>query len=77
MTNGGIDTSAKNYANEFNYTKKHVSYFYNKICSIYLYKDSTCINELSLNILKVDFGNCYIKVHKNLNPTLNDSIIKS
>ena len=75
LTNGGIDTSAKNYANEFNYTKKHVSYLYNKIYSIYLYKDSTCINELSLNIPKVDFGNCYMKVQQHLDPPSNDSII--
>jgi len=75
LTNRGIDTNAKNYANEFNYTKKHVSYFYNKIYSIYLYKDSTCINELSLSIPKVDFGDCYIKMQNNLDPPSNDSII--
>ena len=75
LTKGGVDINAKNYANEFNYTKKHVSYFYNAIYSIFLYKDSTCINELSLNIPKIDFGNCYIKVQQNLDPPSNDNII--
>jgi len=75
LTNGGIDTSVKNYADEFNYTKKHVSYLHNKIYSIYLYKDTTCINELSLNIPKIDFGNCYVKVQQHLDPPSNDSII--
>ena len=77
LTNGEVDTNAKNYANEFNYTKKHVSYFYNTIYSIILYKDSTCINELSLDTPKVDFGNCYIKLQQNLDPPSNDSIIIS
>ena len=75
LTNGGVDSNAKNYANEFHYTKKHVSYFYNNIYSIFLYKDSACINELYLNIPKVDFGNCYVKVQQNLEPPSNDSII--
>ena len=75
LTNGEIDINAKNYVNEFNYTKKHVSYFYNSIYSIFLYKDSACISELSLNIPKVDFGNCYIKVQQNMNPPSNDNII--
>ena len=75
LTNGGIDINAKNYANEFNYTKKHVSYFYNTIYSIFLYKDSSCINELSLNIPKVDFGNCYEKIQQNMDPPSNDNII--
>ena len=75
LTNGGIDINAKNYANEFNYTKRHVSYFYNSIYSIFLYKDSTCINELSLNIPKIDFGNCYAKVQQTLDPPSNDNII--
>jgi len=75
LTNGGVDSNAKNYANEFHYTKKHVSYFYNNIYSIFLYKDSSCINELSLNIPKVDFRNCYVKVQQNLEPPSNDSII--
>mgnify|MGYP006873012459 CR=1 FL=1 len=75
LTNGEIDINAKNYANEFNYTKKHVSYLYNNVYSIILYKDSTCINELSINMPKIDFGNCYAKVKQNMEPPSNDNII--
>ena len=75
LKNGGIDINAKNYAKEFNYTKKHVSLFYNSIYSIFFYKDSNCIEELSLNVPKVDFGNCYTKIKNNLEPPTTDNII--
>ena len=75
LTTGGVDFNAKNYAIEFNYTTKHVSHFYNNIYSILIYKDSNCIQELSINMPKIDFGNCYSKVKGNLSPPSNDSII--
>ena len=75
LTTGGVDFNAKNYAIEFNYTTKHVSHFYNNIYSILIYKDSNCIEELSINMPKIDFGNCYSKVKGNLSPPSNDSII--
>jgi len=75
LKNGGIDIKAKNYAKEFNYTKKQVSYYHNNIYSIFFYKDSSCINELSLNVPKVDFGDCYTKIKKKLEPPTTDNII--
>ena len=75
LNTGGVDFNAKNYAKEFNYTKKHVSHFYNNLYSILLYKDSYCIEELSINMPKIDFGSGYTKVLKNLNPQTNDKII--
>ena len=75
LKNGGIDVKAKNYAKEFNYTKKHVSYFHNSIYSIFFYKDSGCINELSLNVPEVDFGDCYTKIKNKLEPPTTDNII--
>jgi len=75
LTTGGVDFNAKNYAFEFNYTTKHVSHFYNSIYSILIYKDSNCIQELSINMPKIDFGNCYSKVKGNISQTTNDSII--
>ena len=48
LTTGGVDFNAKNYAIEFNYTTKHVSHFYNNIYSILIYKDSNCVQELSI-----------------------------
>ena len=70
-----IDLNAKNYAEEFSYTDKHINYYYNNLYSILLYKDYYCIDELSLNMPKVDFGNCFLKVLENLNPPTKDNII--
>ena len=70
-----IDLNAKNYAEEFSYTDKHVSYYYNDLYSILFYKDSSCVEELSLKMPKVDFGNCYSKILDNLNPPTTDKII--
>ena len=75
LSTGGLDLSAKIYAEEFSYTKKHVSKFYNSLYSILLYKDSNCIDELSINMPKIDFLSCYTKILQNLNPPTNDSII--
>ena len=75
LSSGGVDFNAKNYAKEFGYTLKHVSHFYNNIYSILIYKDVNCIDELSINIPKVDFGDCYIKVQENLDPPTNDKLI--
>ena len=72
---GGIDINIKNYFKEFSYTKKHVSYFYDNKNIVLFYKDSNCIEELSMDMPKIDFGNCYSKIKNNLNPPSNDSII--
>ena len=65
----------KNFAKEFYYTTNHVSHFYNSLYSIILYKDENCIESLSINTQKIDFGNCYSKVKNNLNPPSNNKII--
>ena len=70
-----IDLKAANYAKEFSYTKKHVSYFYDNSFSILIYKDPNCLDELSINAPKIDFGTCYTKVSNNLNPPSNDSLV--
>ena len=75
LKNGGIDVKAKNYAKEFNYTKKQVSFFHNSIYSIFFYKDSSCIDKLSLSVPKVDFGDCYTKIKNKLDPPTTDNII--
>ena len=71
----GVDFNAKNYAIEFSYTIRHVSHFYNSIYSILIYKDLNCIQELSINMPKIDFGSCYSKIKVNLSLTTDDSII--
>ena len=75
MTTGGVDTNAKNYAKEFIYTEKHVSHYYNNMYSILLYKDMKCIEELSINMPKIDFGKCYEKVLDNIIPKINGNLI--
>ena len=70
-----IDLNAADYAKEFSYTKKHVSYFYDNFFSILIYKDPDCLDELSINMPKIDFGSCYTKVSNNLNPPSNDSFV--
>jgi hypothetical protein len=40
-----------------------------------LYKEPKCIEELKVNMPKVDFGSCYIKLQNNLDPSINDKII--
>ena len=75
LTSGGVDLNAKNYAKEFSYTTRHLSYYYNNIYSIILYKDKNCIEELAVNMPKVDFGDCYTKVQEKMQPPSNDKIV--
>ena len=55
--------------------KSIVSYYYNNEYSILLYKENECIEELLIDITKIDFGDCYTKVQENLIPNKNDNII--
>ena len=75
INSGGVDLSAKNYAKEFKYTNRHISLYKNDIYSIIFYKDIDCIEELSINMAKVNFGNCYNKVKDKIDPPTNDTII--
>ena len=70
-----VELIAKNYAYEFSYTKKHVSRFYNNIYNIIIYKDSICIEELSINIPKIDFGSCMKKIENYLSSYTTDKVI--
>ena len=62
LKEGGVEKIAKTYANEFNYTKKHISLYKNEVYSIMLYKEKECISELGLPMPEIDFGICYKKV---------------
>ena len=68
------DAYAKTYSKEFLYTSKHVSYYYNDLYSILLYKEYNCIEELHINISKFDFGNFSNIVLDSLTPPTNYSI---
>ena len=70
-----VDSQAKDYLVEFRYTKKHVSYYNDSLYSVIIYKDINCIDELGINMLKIDFGDCYSKILENLNPPTSDNIV--
>ena len=70
-----VDIGAKIFLNEFGYTDKHITYFYNDEYSIVIYKDYNCIEELNMKINKIDFGECYTKVQGNLNLQKNQKLI--
>ena len=60
---------AKNYASEFSYTVNHVSRFTGSNFKMVLYKNSYCIDELKLNITKIQFDSCIqkLKTDNNIN----------
>ena len=70
-----VITNIKTYAKEFYYTSKHVSFFHNNTYSLIIYKDLKCIEELSIDISKIDFTVCLKKIQNNLYPPTNLSII--
>ena len=64
ITQETTEVLIKTYISEFNYTNKHVSLHTNKNYQIIIYKDRDCISELSLEMPKVDFKDCYDKVKR-------------
>ena len=58
---GGMSAVVKSYIDEFSYTTKHISKLNNKNYKMIIYRDEDCINELSLQIPKIYFGECYNK----------------
>ena len=64
ITQESTEILVKTYISEFNYTDKHVTLHNNKKYSIIIYKNRDCILELSLEMPKVDFKECYDKVKR-------------
>ena len=58
----GKDSFTKNYVEEFNYTNNQIINYTNEEYSLVIYKNSSCIKELSLTIPTIDFGDCYQKI---------------
>ena len=56
------ETFVRTYISEFNYTIKHVSLYTNYNYNILIYQNRDCVTELSLEMPKVDFKQCYNKV---------------
>ena len=75
MEQGFFDIKVKKYASEFIYTNNHISVFYNNFYSMVLYKNQKCIDELNINIPKIDLDECFLKAQNNSNPSTNNKII--
>ena len=59
---------AKNYAYEFYYTVNHIAKFMGSDFTMALYKNSSCIDELKLNITKIEYDSCIqqLKIDNNI-----------
>ena len=55
---------AKNYADEFYYTENHITRFSNKNFTMVLYKNSSCIDELKMNVTKIEYDSCIEQLKK-------------
>ena len=64
-----VKIAAKNYAKEFYYTINHISQFISQNFTMILYKNNSCIDELKLNITKIDYDSCIeqLKIDNNIN----------
>ena len=62
-----VTTLVKTYISEFGYTDKHISLYNNENYTIIIYKTSSCIKELDLEMPTVDFKSCYEKVQNAYN----------
>ena len=69
----GINNYIKDYKKQFYYTDKHILQLKNMKYNVIIYRNSSCIDELYLEIPKIDFGQCYDKVREEENIT--DSLI--
>ena len=69
-----LNTFTKNYVEEFNYTNNQIINYTNKEYSLVIYKNSSCIKDLSLTVPTIDFGECYEKI-KLTNGISDDLII--
>jgi len=58
------ETLIRTFINEFNYTKNHISLYTNDYYDIIIYENRECVEELSLEMPKVDFKDCYEKVKR-------------
>ena len=69
-----IDTFVERYSEEFSYTDNHATQYKNEEYTAVIYKDSNCIDKLSLDFPKFEFGDCYEEVKK-VNNITQDLII--
>ena len=66
---------AKNYAKEFSYAINHVAKFISSNFSMVLYKNSSCIDELKMNVTKIEFDSCIKQLKNDNNINENQELI--
>ena len=64
-----VETLAKSYASEFQYTNKHIAKYNHQNFNIIIYKDSSCIKAQNLRMPTIDFLKCSEIVKKVYNVT--------
>ena len=64
ITQENVKLVAQNYATEFYYTVNHISKFTSPNFTMVLYKNNSCIDELKLNITKIEFDSCIQQLKK-------------
>jgi len=70
-----LQTLAMTYAQEFNYTNKHISVYKNNEITVAFYKNKNIIDDTNLTLPNIDFGDCYEKVKNFYNITEDNLII--
>ena len=75
ITQTNVQLVAKNYATEFHYTLNHISTFTSKNFTMILYKNSSCIDELKINITKIESDLCIQQLKKDNNIDENKDLI--
>ena len=75
INENNVILTAKNYASEFYYTINHISKFTSSNFTMILYKNSSCIDELKLNITKIEYNSCIEQIKKDNNIDENKELI--
>ena len=75
ISEDNVKLTVKNYATEFSYTDNHISKFISSNFTMVLYKNNFCIDELKLNITKIEYDSCINKLKKENNIDENKKLI--
>ena len=73
--NEEIKKIIEQYANEYNYTNNHISIINIGNYSVTLYKNKTCVSELSVSPIQIDLSSASSKVKKHYNISENEELI--
>ena len=70
-----VQIVSKNYAEEFHYTENHISKYNSLNFTMILYKNSSCIDELKLDITKIEYNSCIEQLKKDNNISESQNLI--